>query len=137
MVSRDPCVPLAVRLLNLTAAACRLPTNPNASGAATVRVESDPSPALNTVPSPNLSPFAVLTWNAAGTSTCAPAPKVTPAGLMKKKLGAPPCSGRSASRPLIWVGDEPLTRLMTFCSEAVLVVNTAASPAPTLKLWKL
>ncbi len=39
---------------------------------------------------------------------------------------------------MIWVAEEPVTRLMTFSSEAgLVVVNTAASFAPTLKLWKL
>ncbi|KFB70549.1 MAG: hypothetical protein AW09_004352 [Candidatus Accumulibacter phosphatis] len=81
----------------------------------------------------------MLTYKAAGTSTTAPAPKVTPAGLMKKKLGAlPVLPGSSFSKPLIVDNCPPVTREITLLA-GPLIVNTAPSPLPTLnfeKLWK-
>ncbi|KFB72998.1 MAG: hypothetical protein AW09_001783 [Candidatus Accumulibacter phosphatis] len=69
----------------------------------------------------------------------APAPKTTPAGLMKKKAGAEPAAAVSRSVPLICESDPPVTRLITLASAAVLVVKSAVWPVSILnfaKLWK-
>jgi hypothetical protein len=52
---------------------------------------------------------------------------------MKNKFGRVPAAGNNSRRPLMAEGDAPLTRLMTLF-RFVVVVNTAASPLPTLKL---
>ena len=56
---------------------------------------------------------------------------------MKKKPGALPAAGFNCSRPLMLEALPPLTRLMTFCSVAVAVLNTADSPFPMLNVSKL
>jgi hypothetical protein len=55
---------------------------------------------------------------------------------MKKKFALLPAAGTNASRPLMLVAADPLTRLITLLKLDV-VVNTAASPLPTLKVSKL
>lgn len=69
----------------------------------------------------------------------APAPKTTPAGLMKKKAGAEPAGEASCKRPKISEAVPPVTRLITLAIAAVLVSNLAVCPASILnreKLWK-
>ncbi len=78
----------------------------------------------------------MLAWNAAGTSICAPRPKTTPAGLMKKKFGAA-FAASSRTSPLICDAVPPVTRLTTLARPGVVVVNVADWEAPTLNTWKL
>src|SRR5689334_2066682 len=69
-------------------------------------------------------------------STCAPSPNTTPFGLMKKKFGLLPDTGCSDKTPLMLLGLDPLTRVITLLKLSA-VVNTAASPVPTPKVSKL